>query len=118
MKYKRPVGPVEAVLSITAIGAENALPSAFLMAVLGWTNERRFRALVERERRRGALILSCKRGLFLPSPGEKGRQELRRYVRTGEARIKGQAVALRPARKVLNTLEGQLALEEEGRGET
>lgn len=110
MKYKRPVGPVEAVLSIAAIGAENAAPSAFLMAVLGWKSERRFRALVERERRRGALILSCRRGLFLPSPGEKGRRELRRYVRTGEARIKGQAIALRPARKVLSQIDGQLEI--------
>lgn len=110
MRSKRAIGPVEALLGVAAIGAENALSSAFIMAFIGWTNERRFRALVERERRRGALILSCKRGLFLPSPGEKGRQELRRYVRTGEARIKGQAVALRPARKALNTLEGQLEI--------
>lgn len=112
-----PHGPVEAFLSVVkAVGEENRVSTNFCMGGLGVSDVRLFRQLVERERASGALILANSRGLFLPDEGEKGRAELIKFVRTGEARIRGQARALRPARRELKRMEmeGQVKIEEGG----
>ena len=61
-------------------GAENAISTKELQR---WTGlgVRDLRAQVAREREAGALILSRgEGGYFLPDDGEKGRDELRRFV--------------------------------------
>lgn len=107
-------GPLEALLRAAgAVGGEHQLSSKMCMRSLGISSERSFRWIVERERADGALILAGARGLFLPSDGVKGVSELRRYILTGESRIRGQARALRTARRLLRRLEvpGQLQFE-------
>lgn len=107
---KAPQGIVESVLQH---GAENAIKSRDIMRRLGISDERHFRELVERERE-NSVILSCSRGLYLPAYGAAGRAELTRYIKTGTARIAGQARALKSAKTMLKAMEidGQETIQE------
>jgi len=105
-------GPVEENL---LYGAENAKSSREVMRCLGVSDERAFRQLVERERDQ-RVILANHRGLFLPAAGPDGEREIEKFVRTGEARIRGQARALKTARAELRRRKAanQLSLDLEG----
>lgn len=94
-------GPIETVLmSAKLAGEAGPIPSRVLMRRMGIHSMRRFRLMLERERRE-RVILANRFGLFIPDDGEKGEAELLRYIRTGSARIRGQARALRTAKAEL-----------------
>ena len=105
-------GPVEENL---LHGAENARLSREIMKRLEITDERDFRQMVERERD-ARVILANHKGLFLPAFGPDGDREIERFIRTGEARIRGPARALKTARAELRRRKAanQLSLDLEG----
>lgn len=73
---------VQVVEPFLLSGAENAIPTRTLVKLTG-LSVRDLRAQVAREREAGALILAKgDGGYFLPDEGEKGRDELRRFLFT------------------------------------
>ncbi len=108
-------GPVaSALLGLGAVGAANAVTTKTVMQSMGLKNERVFREMVEQERTAGGLILANGRGLFLPAEGEKGREEVARWIRLMTARITGAARTLKGAKGALRRIEGQLEISEDG----
>lgn len=101
-------------------GEENAIPTAALMALCGYTTKRALQDAIHAERERGALILSTcggRGGYFLPSEGERGHLEVERYVCTLTARGAKTLDVLRPAREFLRQMDGQLEIETEVGGD-
>lgn len=97
-------------------GAENALSTQELMALLQCGSVRQLRQMVEDERRAGALILSGPGGgYFLPDTGQKGREELQRQVDITRARALAMLATSAPARKALRKLDGQVKMEDKCR---
>ena len=73
------------IFDILPIGEENAIPAKQLAAQLG-LSERECRARVSKELQEGAFCLSSMHrpgGYFRPSEGEKGRNELIRFLLPG-----------------------------------
>lgn len=101
----RQAGAIERVLMR---GEANAISSKELIDIVGCGNGRALQAMIAQERKQGALILSrSKGGYFLPSYGEKGREEIEAFVHTLQARAFNTLGALRTARKMLNVFPGQ-----------
>ena len=85
-------------------GKDNAIPSKQLAKLTGCGNVRDLRALVSQERQQGAVILSTScngGGYYLPGDTE----EVRKFIRTLDARARHTFLALRSARKYLKELE-------------
>lgn len=97
-------------------GEENAVSTAQLVKRLGLRDSRSLRALIERERAEGALILSTVRGgggYFLPSSDRfQARGEIAGFVSTVRARALNSLKALRAARRALKECDGQSRIEE------
>ena len=73
---------VQVVEPFHLTGAENAIPTRTLVKLTG-LSVRNLRAQVAREREARALILAKgDGGYFMPDEGEKGRDELRRFLFT------------------------------------
>lgn len=103
-------GLVEAVL---AHGAENAISTAELVKICGFTSTRELQEQIEAERLHGALILSrsgTAGGYFLPTEGEAGRREIADYIGTLRARALNTLRTLKTASEALNTVDGQEAI--------
>ena len=88
-------------------GEENAISTNELLRITGLSSARQLQKIIERERDQGGVILSSTGGgYFSPSEGEKGRQELRRFVNTIRARAANTLKAAKPAEKALQEREG------------
>ena len=88
-------------------GAENAVPSRYLVNILGFRSVRDLQKAIERERNAGAVILStCTDGggYFLPDSPE----EIRRFIRTLSSRARNSDKALESARAELQRIEGDI----------
>jgi len=92
-------------------GYKNRVSSRELLKLLKIRDTRTLRALVARERSKGALILSsADGGYFLPDDGDAGRAEMLRFVATVRAKGLHTLEAARPALKELRKLDGQQTL--------
>lgn len=109
--------------SMGAIGKENAITRAAVAAALGYDKPktqgaRRVSKILETERKTEA-ICGCGNGIFLPDAGEKGREEMRQYIRMVEAMARGAFRSLKGTKLHLKGIAGQTKLEEfEGGEET
>lgn len=102
-------GPVSAFLKK---GAENALSTAELIQLVGCSTPRCLQKLISSERENGELILSSTSGgYFLPDDGEKGRQEIQRFVDQLWARAINTLRAAAAAKRQLRVLEGQVEIQ-------
>lgn len=96
-------------------GEGNALPSNELVRLTGFRSVRELQNEIACEREAGALILSTCRGgggYFLPSPGEAGQREISAFVATLQARAINTLRILKAAREALESLEGQVSLDD------
>ena len=101
--------------SLLLEGEENAIPSNQLVKMGQFKSVRELQAQVAREREAGALILSTCRGgagYFLPSAGEAGKREIAAFVATLRARALNTLRALKTAREALESVEGQVTLDD------
>ena len=99
--------------SLLLQGEANAIPSSDLVSMTGVKSVRELQLIISQEREAGALILSTCRGgggYFLPSDGEVGKREIAAFVATLRARALNTLRALKTAREALESLEGQVAL--------
>ena len=103
------------VESLLLQGEENALPSSELVRLTGFRSIREQQSQIAHEREAGALILSTCRGsggYFLPRPGEAGKQEIAAFVATLQARALNTLRALKAAREALESVEGQVGMDD------
>lgn len=101
--------------SLLLQGEENAIASSDLVNLTGVKSVRELQLIIAQEREAGALILSTCRGgggYFLPSDGEVGKREIAAFVATLRARALNTLRALKTAREALESLEGQVALDD------
>lgn len=101
--------------SLLLQGEENAIPSGDLVNLTGVKSTRELQLIISQERESGALILSTCRGgggYFLPSDGEVGKREIAAFVATLRARALNTLRALKTAREALESLEGQVSLDD------
>lgn len=113
-QYTTEANEPQGIAQVLPCGAENAISSEALIVSCGISNIRQLRKIVAAERDAGALILSnTSGGYFLPSEGEKGREEMRHFVNTVRSKALNLLKAARPARNALRVLEGQERFEEE-----
>ena len=102
-------GPVSVFLKK---GAENALSTTELVQLVGCSTPRRLQMLVSSERENGELILSSTSGgYFLPDDGEKGIQEIQRFVDQLRARAINTLRAAAAAKRQLRVLERQVKIQ-------
>ena len=102
-------GPVSVFLKK---GAENALSTTELVKLVGCSTPRRLQMLVSSERENGELILSSTSGgYFLPDDGEKGIQEIQRFVDQLRARAINTLRAAAAAKRQLRIMEGQVKIQ-------
>lgn len=95
-------------------GQENAIAARELARLMGFSGTRPLRLAVERERRAGALILICERGYFLPSlDAATAEQEIRRYVRLMDARVRSNRAAVQSCKAYLHRCKRREALFDE-----
>lgn len=93
------------IFNILPIGRERAISSEALAAVTGCKSVRELQKRIERERLAGAVILSDTHGGGYYRSDDPA--ELRRFVRTLNARAKNTLRAAESAQMALNTIEGQ-----------
>lgn len=104
--------------SLLLHGEENAISTADLVSMSGATSVRKLQQQIERERARGALILSASDGgYFLPDDGEKGYRELTAFVRTLRSRAVNTLRTLKAANKALQQMDSAQLEIVEGYGE-
>ena len=103
-------GVIEALLPV---GAENAISTRRLVEIAGCRSPRQLQSMIAEERERGTVILSrTGGGYYLPSEGEKGRQEMCDFVSTINSRAINTLHAAASAKAALAVLDGQQILEE------
>ena len=112
---RAPAGYFESIL---LRGAENAVSTADLLELTGIRTARRLRMAVASEREAGSVILSNADGYFLPDYGEKGHQEIARFIATITAKGAATLKAADSARAFLAALPGQLEIGGGTNGET
>ena len=95
-------------------GAENAILAKDLAKMIGISSIRFLQVIISRERQEGILILSSDKGYFLPDDGEKGREEIKRFVTTYRAMALSTLRILKTANRALKNAEGQYSLLNEG----
>lgn len=95
-------------------GAENAITRDDLLKVAQYfvegITDRGMRALLERSKQNGNIIINFQNGKGYFRPESK--EEIERYIRQEEARAKKIQFNLKSARKALRKLEGQLTLDD------
>lgn len=87
-------------LAVLGTGEENAVTSKQIKQSFGLT-ERELRKIVERCRRNGVYILSSDNGYFFPS----SKEELQRFIRRENSRVKNQCITLSPMKRYLKRLD-------------
>ena len=101
-------GFIEGLLSK---GEENSISTKELLTKSGLSNVRTLQHIISQERENGALILSTiTGGYFLPDTGEKGKQELSRFVATLRSRALNTLRAVKSAKRALSKQDTQIAL--------
>jgi hypothetical protein len=85
-------------------GREAAIPARDLARIAGLSSTRSLQLQIERERAGGAVILSRSDGGYYRSSDP---EELRRFIRTLDARSRNTAKAMRSAQAALDALTGQ-----------
>lgn len=91
-------------------GRENAIPGRDLTEMIGCGSKRYLQSLISIERQNGAMILSCQAGYFLPDDGEKGREEIQRFISQFRAMALNTLKILKTAKHALAIAEGQMEL--------
>ena len=91
------------ISSLLLCGEENAVPGPELARMAG-VNPRVLRLMVDAERLERPICASD-RGYFLPDGGNKGIQELRRFVKRQDSRCAANRKVTRSARVALQALE-------------
>lgn len=104
--------------SVLPKGAENAIKTTELCRMMGIKDPRALRKMISDERALGAVILSGDGGYFLPSAGEKGRQEAAAFIATVTAKGANTIKAVRSAQAFLDGLPGQIEIGGYADGET
>ena len=89
-------------------GREAAIPARDLARIVGLSSTRSLQHQIERERAGGAVILSRSDGGYYRSNNP---EELRRFIRTLDARAKNTARAAASARQALDAATGQVRME-------
>lgn len=107
----------QGIFDLLPQGETNAIPSKELAALVGAPSVRELQSMIAQERENGALILSTCRGgggYFRPSPGNEGRAEIEKYIRTLRARALNTLRVLRSAKAAVATSElaGQIDMDE------
>lgn len=97
------------ISKILPVGRENAISSAALAEIMGCKTVRELQKQVERERLAGAVILSDTHsgGYYLSDDPA----ELRRFIRTLNARARNTLRAAESAQMALNAVTGQECME-------
>lgn len=114
-KFTTSVTRKQGLESLLLQGEENAISSSDLVSMTGVKSIRELQLIIAQEREAGALILSTCRGgggYFLPSDGEVGKREIAAFVATLRARALNTLRALKTAREALESLEGQVTLDD------
>ena len=99
--------------SLLMQGRENAISAQKLCDIIGLSDTRHLRLLVERERQDGALILSYSGqggGYYLPADGEQGREEMRQFCSLMLSRVSSSIQSTEFIRKALKQNPCQLDL--------
>lgn len=93
-------------------GQDGAILAADLAKIAGFASTRTLRRAISRERAEGVPILSdtISGGYFLPSTGERGREELAAFVERSALRSICSLARLRPLRSQLDQCSGQTQL--------
>lgn len=103
------------VASFLHKGAESAIPTRQLVELTGCASARQLQTLISQEREHGVVILSRPNGgYYLPADGLKGREEMRAFVSTINARAINTLRAAASAKAALSVLDGQQHIEEAG----
>ena len=89
-------------------GREAAIPARDLARMVGLPSVRQLQEAIARERSAGAVILSRVDGGYYRSSDP---EELRRFIRTLDARSRNTAKAMRSAQAALDALLGQERLD-------
>ena len=97
------------ILNILPEGKVNAISSEELVLILDLPSKRELQKQIAQERKAGALILSTTKGGYYRS---NDRKEISEFVRTVEKRAKNTINALKPARRYLKTVEGQMSMKD------
>lgn len=99
-------------------GAENATTTFDLVQLVGCDTVRQLQDMIREERNSGCLILSTsggRGGYFLPSTDPRAaREEIQRFVSTVYARALNTIRMSYPARIALQSLDGQLSIDDYG----
>ena len=104
--------PVQGLSAYLPRGAKNRVSSRELLRLLRIRDTRSLRALVARERAKGALILSsADGGYYLPDEGEAGLAEMQRFVSMIRAKGLHTLEAARPALNELRKIDGQTVMD-------
>lgn len=99
--------------SLLMHGHENAIPAQKLCDIIGISDTRHLRHLVEQERQDGALILSTSGhggGYYLPADGEQGREEMQRFCSLMLARVSSSVKSIEFIQRELQKNGDQLDL--------
>ena len=109
----------QTVFDLLPQGEQNAISSKSLAELVGVASVRELQSVIAQERDNGALILSTCRGgggYFRPSPGDKGRAEIERYIATLRARALNTLRVLRSAKAAVaaSELAGQVDMDDLG----
>lgn len=108
---------MQSIFDLLPQGEQNAISSKSLAELVGTSSVRELQSVIARQREDGSLILSTCRGgggYFRPSPGDKGRAEIDRYIATLRARALNTLRVLRSAKAAVASSEvaGQIDLDE------
>ena len=101
----RTQGPIERLLPQ---GVQNAITTADLVQLTGYSTARQLQKEIETERNHGALILSSSTGgYYLPSDGPAGKREIKDFINTLNSRAVSTLRTLRAARQALDEMESR-----------
>ena len=117
--FTTPSATAQGIFEILPIGEGNAISSKSLAGLVGAASVRELQSMIAQEREDGALILSTCRGgggYFRPSPGNEGRAEIEKYIRTLRMRALNTLRVLRSAKAAVARSEivGQVDMDDLG----
>lgn len=90
-------------------GEVNAISAEELVLLSGYKDSRELRLEVERERQKGVLILSSKKGYYLPSVNpETALAEIQAFVRVADSRLVSNRLSVHHAKEYLKLHSGDV----------
>lgn len=97
------------VFNVLPYGRKNAIPWRDLVAQLGLSSKRELQKRIEAERRHGFVILTdfTGKGYFRSDDPD----DLKRFIRTMEAKARNTRIAIISAERELNKATGQTAFD-------